>query len=90
MCIRIGKTVFKIFIWGGISSDTCSEIMLYGSAYKLINHKLNFTPYIRRYTSPNENLEYSYPLIQFYSKIASQCYLPSLLDNISMFVSYQF
>ena len=25
--------------------------------------KLNFRPYIRRYTSPNENFEYSYPLI---------------------------
>ena len=26
--------------------------------------KLNFPPYIRRYTSPNENFEYSYPLIK--------------------------
>ena len=25
--------------------------------------KLNFRPYIRRYTSPNENFEHSYPLI---------------------------
>ena len=25
--------------------------------------KLNFRPYIRRYTSPNENFEYIYPLI---------------------------
>ena len=25
--------------------------------------KLDFRPYIRRYTSPNENFEYSYPLI---------------------------
>ena len=25
--------------------------------------KLNFRPYIRRYTSPNENFEYNYPLI---------------------------
>ena len=24
--------------------------------------KLNFQPYIQRYTSPNENFEYSYPL----------------------------
>ena len=24
--------------------------------------KLNFRPYIRRYTSQNENVEYSYPL----------------------------
>ena len=27
--------------------------------------KLNFRPYIRRYTSPNEDFEYSYPLILF-------------------------
>ena len=26
--------------------------------------KLNFRPYIRRYTSPNANFEYSYPLIE--------------------------
>ena len=26
--------------------------------------KLNFRPYIRQYTSPNENFEYSYPLIE--------------------------
>ena len=26
--------------------------------------KLNFRPYIRRYTSPNENVEYSHPLIE--------------------------
>ena len=29
--------------------------------------KLNFRPYIRRYTSPNENFEYSYPLISIKS-----------------------
>ena len=28
----------------------------------LVAVKLNFRPYIRRYTSPNENFEYSYPL----------------------------
>ena len=27
--------------------------------------KLNFRPYMRRYTSPNENFEYSYPLNEF-------------------------
>ena len=31
-CIRIGITIFKIFIWGGILSDICSEITFYGSA----------------------------------------------------------
>ena len=34
-CIRMRITVFKIFIWGGISSDICSEITFYGSARAL-------------------------------------------------------
>ena len=43
--------------------------------YTFVNHvlrlrsrvpeKLNFRSYIRRYTSPNKNFEYSYPLIVF-------------------------
>ena len=43
-------TVFKFFIWGCISSDIRSEIL-----------KHDFRPYIRQYTSPNENFEYGYP-----------------------------
>ena len=31
-CIRIGITIFRIFIWGGISSDKHSEITFDGSA----------------------------------------------------------
>ena len=31
-CIRMEITIFKIFIWGGISSDIRSEITFYGSA----------------------------------------------------------
>ena len=31
-CIRMGITKFKIFIWGGISSDISSEIRFYNSA----------------------------------------------------------
>ena len=58
-CIKMGITIFKIFIWGGILSDIRSETMFYGSACA----SLNFRPFIRRYTSPNENFEYSYPLI---------------------------
>ena len=60
----MGITLFKIFIWGGISSDILSEITFYGSAYARVAVKLNFRPYIRRYrpTSPNEKVEYSYPL----------------------------
>ena len=30
-CIRMGMTIFKTFIWGGILSDIGSEIMFYGS-----------------------------------------------------------
>ena len=30
--ITLGITVFKFFIWGGISSDIRSEILFYGDA----------------------------------------------------------
>ena len=40
MCIRMGITIFKMFIWGGISSVIWSEITFYGSAE-------NFRPYNR-------------------------------------------
>ena len=30
-CFRVGITIFKIFIWGGISLDIRSEITFYGS-----------------------------------------------------------
>ena len=32
ICIRMGITIFKIFIWGGISMDILSKIKFYGSA----------------------------------------------------------
>ena len=32
-CIRMGITIYKILIWGGISSDIRVEITFYGSAY---------------------------------------------------------
>ena len=35
--------------------------------------KLNFRPYIRRYTSPNEKFEYSYPLINLTNEPAHEC-----------------
>ena len=31
-CIRMGITIFKMFIWGGLWSDIGSEITIYGSA----------------------------------------------------------
>ena len=30
--VNKGMTVFKIFIWGGISSDIRSEVQFYGEA----------------------------------------------------------
>ena len=33
--ITQGITVFKFFIWGGISSDIRSEISFYGDAYAI-------------------------------------------------------
>ena len=65
-CVIMGITIFKIFIFGGISSDIWSEIMFYGSARVAI--KLNIRPYIRRYISLNENFKYSYPLIMAVTK----------------------
>ena len=59
-CIRIGITIFKIFIWGGISSHIRSEIMFYGSARAEMYNAIS-DPYIRPYTCPNENFEYGYP-----------------------------
>ena len=37
----MGITIFKIFIWGGISSDIRSEITFYGSAYFEYSYPLN-------------------------------------------------
>ena len=63
-----GIAVFKIFIWGGISSDIgVRNLVLLRQASEDV--KRDFLMYIRRYTSPNENFEYGYPhsnaLLQF-------------------------
>ena len=55
----MGITIFKIFIWGGISLDIRSEITFYGPACE-VAVKQNFRPYIRRHTSTNKIFEYSY------------------------------
>ena len=66
-CIRMGITIFKILIWGGIlwevahtSAINVPEFVLPVNRYR--NHasaSLNF-----QYTSPNKNFESSYrPLI---------------------------
>ena len=39
-CIRMGITIFKFFIWEGISSDIWSEIKFYGSL--ALRHKSKF------------------------------------------------
>ena len=57
----MGITIFKIFIWGGISLDKRSEIATQKRSRKT-NLVVIFQPYIQRYTSLNENFEYSYPL----------------------------
>ena len=50
----MGISIIKIYILGGIH--------IVGYTFK--NHVVKtFLPYVRRYTSPNENFEYSYPLI---------------------------
>ena len=55
--------------------------------FKLRSHvmvKLNFRPYIRRYTSPNENFEYSYLLNQifFFLLAAAFCHLLITFANV--------
>ena len=68
-CIRIGVTIFKIFIYGQ------NHILQLHSPLIV---KLNFRPYmyIQRYTSQNKNFDYSYPLIYLIRREAAQtCYL---------------
>ena len=44
--IRMGITIFKYFIWGGISSYIRSEIMFYGNAsIKIFDHDISDDTY---------------------------------------------
>ena len=52
----MGITIFKISFREVYVRKSCLRLRL------RVTVKLNFRPYIRRYTSPNENFEYSYPL----------------------------
>ena len=36
-CIRMGITIFKLFIWGAISSDIGSEITKFRTQMKILN-----------------------------------------------------
>ena len=56
-CIRMGITIFKITFWEIYRQITVGNHVL---------RRLNFRPYIGQYTSLNENVEYSYPLIDHY------------------------
>ena len=56
----MGIAIFKIFIWGGISSVIWSEITFYGSADASSEDEIS--DHITIYTSSNERFEYSYPL----------------------------
>ena len=60
-CIGMGITILKIFILGRyiVGYSFGSHVLRLRSRVAV---KLNFRPYIRRYTSPNENFEYSYLL----------------------------
>ena len=58
----MGIIILQFVIWG---------VNIVGYTFKnrvlrlglLVDVKQNFLPYIQRYTSPNDKLEYSYPLI---------------------------
>ena len=75
----MGIIIFKIFIAGGILSDIGSEITFYGSAPSQVAVKLNLQPYIRQYTSPNENFESSYPLKE---NVTAHCVLLGVTGRI--------
>ena len=80
----MGITVFKIFIWGGISSDIRSDVL---RLRLRVSVKLNFRPYIRRYTSPNENFEYSYPLTMLRLRTAAASCIKPLASCIYSLVN---
>ena len=68
-----GIAVFKIFIWGGISSDIYHGLKFSFMLLASRAVKYDFRMYMRRYTSTNENFEYGDPhsnaLLQFRNKL---------------------
>ena len=83
----MGITIFKIFHLGR-----------YIVGYTFGNHvlrlrlrvavKLNFRPFIRRYTSPNEKFEYSYPLTLYHLAVGVRIMIGnSTLETIKWLVS---
>ena len=57
----MGITIFKIYIWAGISSNIGSNITF--TAPLARSSKSNFPTVYPRIYPPNENFEYSYPLL---------------------------
>ena len=55
----MGITKFKIFIWGGYIQKSCITAPL------MRHRKTKFPTVYQMIYSPNENFEYSYPLILF-------------------------
>ena len=73
--IRMGITIFKFVIWGGISSDIRSE-MFYGDA--------SFSTVYPTITSPNDKVEYSYPLN--HQKVSTEFFQPGKIAVYCMSV----
>ena len=64
LCIRMGITILKMIIWGGISSDMRLEVTFLAPP-TCHRKKLNFLSICLTITTQNENFEYSYPLNVF-------------------------
>ena len=60
-CIRMEITIFK-FSFGEVYRRLYVHKSCVTTCYD-VGVKLKFWPYIRRHTSPNENIKYSYSLI---------------------------
>ena len=79
----MGITEFKISIWEGIVGYmVINHVLQLRSCYAV---NLNFRPIIRQFSSPNENFEYSYPLIPSFSIDPSPYLAQRFLENILPF-----
>ena len=66
LCIRMGITILKIIIWGGISSDMRSEVTFLAPLTR--HRKFKFSFHISNDIPPQmRNFEYSYPLNVFFN-----------------------
>ena len=60
----------------------------YLTIYPRFTIKINFRPYIRQYTSPNENFEYSYPL-NIFGDMNAETSLEVYYSAIMKFTKYE-